>query len=84
MIEWKDPPDPGDAGRPGKYADIADELRRHPGQWARVTTGKSSTLAADIKRGRTQGFAPDGSFDAVARRAPGTPGAFDIYARFIG
>jgi hypothetical protein len=66
-----------------KWAAILDELRPHPGKWARVAVNtRNSSYASMINSGRLGGSKP-GEFEAVSRRS--TEGEeYDIYARYVG
>lgn len=64
-----------------KNQDIADALRKRPGEWAHIGTGNPSR-ATNIKTATLRAFAPAGSFEAVARNL--VDGKGDIYARYVG
>jgi hypothetical protein len=64
-------------GKPQKgeptLAEIAGQLRAHPGQPAIIMTfppvraQSARSMAMNIRRGRYQAFRPPGTFDAVSR-----------------
>ncbi len=81
-IIWEDPP--GAYSRGNKYRELLDQIRQQPGRWARLDGGgksKTSTVAANIKRGVTAGSAPAGSFEAVSRTVDGKS---SVYVRYVG
>lgn len=85
-IVWEEPPQ-DIRGRTSHtdHAAIAEELRLHPGQWAKILIGRPS-LAGEIKAGRYRAFEPKGSFEAVSRKVRDVDGrrVADIYVRYIG
>jgi hypothetical protein len=88
-IEWEDPPAGRRPGRPlgGAHHEIAAELRRNPGRWAKVITA-STALATKINAGKYSAYTPKGEFEAVARNPRTVDGKkspqSDIYVRFVG
>ena len=81
-LEWKEPPAEGRREASRRWGHVADELRLHPGEWARVATGqKNHSLAANIKRGILTVFRPAGHYEATGRR---TEQGIEIYARYVG
>jgi hypothetical protein len=84
-IEWAEPPPAkGKAYPKGVYVEIADALRKNPGQWAIVKQDCQGNLALFIRTGRTKGFTPAGSFEAVSRANGLGRGRATVYARFVG
>jgi hypothetical protein len=85
VLEWKDPPESRVLARPNsEYIAIADELRAHTGQWARIKANVSGTsLPSDIKKGRIRAFRPAGTFEAVVRRGA-IAKRWDVFVRYVG
>jgi hypothetical protein len=82
-IEWGELP-PDNRGRPdNKWAEIADELRDRPGEWALIAKGVDSTIANKIRTGRYRSM-PRGQFEAVSRNSNVANRRADIWARYIG
>lgn len=86
-VEWVDPPENA-AGTPRTHVwfKVAEELRRNPERWAKISTRTTRNAAGAfaflrVKRG-TGAFAPMGSFEAVTRA--NSSGSFDVYARYVG
>lgn len=53
-VEWAAAP--RRAGNPSrKYAEFFDELRKHPGQWAKWPGPQTGWVASNIRRGRYSG-----------------------------
>jgi hypothetical protein len=65
----------------GAWQPVADQLRKRPGEWARITTKetapKARNLARSIRSGAIVAFRPHEHFEAVAR-------GNDVWARYIG
>lgn len=81
VVEFGQLPEPtGRQASYGKWSVIADELRSHPGEWAKVDAAETVPSArnrqAAIRNGRLSGM-PRGQFEAVTR-------GLDIWARFVG
>ena len=79
MLEWKDPPPI--PTEPIDHVAVADELRRHPGEWAIVQRNPSrpaaQQLARRIRDAVSAAYAPRGSFEA-------RPVLGVVYARYVG
>lgn len=79
---WEEPPVLKRAGPAynEKYPDLANRLRRRPGEWARILTmgtkESAQTTANALRHGKKKGF-EDGRFEAVSRE-------LDVYARYLG
>ncbi len=86
LIRWEAPPQ-GD--RRGNYLtpaidwySFAAQLRDRPGEWGLLLMGGfSTTMASNIRYGRTRAFEPIGAFEAETVRIDGVP---HLYARFVG
>lgn len=87
MPEWEEPPPnailSGSGIKPGRYAQLADELRESPGQWAKVpptdpprSAASAQHLANSIRLGKTKGFAPN-VFDVALQGG-------EMWVRFVG
>jgi hypothetical protein len=92
VLEWADPP-PTNRGKGGgdlasHLRGAADELRAHPGRWAKVLASQSNPAqAVRLKTGRLVAFRPAGSFEATLRTVGKTPEGkplYDLYARYVG
>lgn len=81
--EWSDPPTQT-RGRAvsEKWQAVADELRSHPGQWAKIAENASPSIASSINKGGYRSFRPKGSFQAVSR-SDGENG-FNVWAVYVG
>ncbi len=68
-----------------KHAAIAEKLREHPGQWARITRHHSMDSARQaayrIRTGRLRPYEPAGAFEAEWRLVDGV---HYVYARYAG
>lgn len=68
-----------------KHEQIADKLRKHPGQWARIMTytslASANSVAHQIRRGKLKAYATNGTFEAVCRTVDGN---HRVWARYIG
>jgi hypothetical protein len=87
-IVWEEPPPPTDRQRRrGKFAELANELRKHPKRWGRIYLGRqstASTLAYGIRHGTRPGFR-EGRWEAVSRRlTEGPDGDWATHARYVG
>lgn len=92
--KWEDPPSqPGDprfkrSGRRSPWEPLANQLRKSPGAWLKVTlqggqTPQSYTdLVSRIRRGKPSCFAPAGSFEAFLEHA--TTEQVYVYLRYVG
>ncbi len=88
IIRWE-APQPTNRGtgtgrRATRFADAADQLRAHRGEWAVLlesTHPGKGALAGHIRMGALQAFAPAGDFEAVTRRINGHT---VVYARYLG
>lgn len=85
-IRWEDPP----PSRGGKLAatvhiDVAEKLRKRPGQWGVIavysTNRAASSAAQMIRSGRWAAYSPAGTYEAVARVVEQES---RVYARYIG
>lgn len=91
-LVWEEPPAPIGGGkyRWHKYADVAEQLKAKPGEWARVgefdRDSRAGTLSQTIRLGR-DAFGPRGSFEATVRTIKsGRVGEsiVHVFARYIG
>ena len=84
-MKWQTPPEPRRGRRPDTRTNdekFADELRKHPGDWAVWREGVNSSLAFQVKSGKVSAFRPAGAFEAVSRALENNRGT--IYVRFVG
>ena len=88
-MDFQPQPPKNEAGNPGinKWQEIADELRRHPGEWAVVKhsatdRGPVNSSHRGIRSGMLVAFRPAGDFDAKTRTNP--DGGFDLWASYNG
>lgn len=74
----------GKSGK-GKHADIAEQLRAAPGEWAHIDTRPSGSAAAcmayQINTAYYKAYAPKGAYEAAARTVGGK---HQVWARYIG
>jgi hypothetical protein len=87
-IKWQTPPEPN-RGRPvdtcTENQKFADELRKHPGDWAIWRENANSSLAYQLKTCQVAAFRPAGAFEAVCRSTkPGNASRGTVYVRYIG
>lgn len=86
-LTWEEPPGTGAwaAGIRGKHAQVAAQLKEHPGQWAKIpVTGGPVTarnMAYQIRKGEMAAYKPPGAFEAVSRTVDGQT---CLYARYVG
>lgn len=86
---WEEPPETAGGGGGGaadsKWQPIADALKQHPRQWARIATYEDEKQAysgaGNIRRGKIRAFSPKGDFEARARKMED---GYIVYARYIG
>ena len=71
-------------GRPpsADYSELAEELRRHPGQWALVGENLSVSIGSHISSGRIKAFQPAGSFEGAVRGSKNGR-AQKVFARYV-
>ena len=81
-FSWEEPPPAAFAESPSsKWTGVADQLRAHPNQWAKLDIGEMKnpkTFAYNVKNGATKAWRPQGAFEAVC-----TPDR-QVYARYVG
>jgi predicted alpha/beta superfamily hydrolase len=85
ILNWEAPP-PSSGGRKADrhWAEIAEELRGRPGEWALVSDDISHQAAHNIRAGRLASFRPAGSFEATMRDIHQPTGRGRMYVRFVG
>ena len=95
-IEWIEPPPSARGGRytPSRWPGIVDELRAHPGAWARVVVDGWLSTGTQLRRGQVVSLCPPEiavedraewvrtHLEVATRRAQGN--RCDIYMRWIG
>lgn len=81
-VSWEAPPSVrGGRSTSKAHAQIAEQLKSKPGEWAKVSSGaKNDGLASSIRRSTGANFR-DGKYEA--RSVKQENGSFDIFARFI-
>lgn len=81
-LVWETPPPSAMKRRYySKWQDIADALRRKPGEWARLPMDGQKNpraVAAVIKGGATKSWRPKGAFEATFS------GDGVVHARYVG
>lgn len=82
LVKFAEPPHTrGGRAESPRNRKIAEELRKHPGEWALVAEGeKNDGLAVRIRSGKAKSFA-EGVWEATSRR--NEENTIDIYARFV-
>lgn len=82
-ITWESPAPR--RGRPPrtKYYEIAEELKKNPGEWALVGEDMSISTGNHISSGRIKAFQPAGEFEGTIRGIKGSR-AEKVYARYVG
>lgn len=83
LVKFAEPPiTRGGRAESPRNREIAEALRKHPGEWALVAEGeKNDGLAVRIRTGKAKSFA-EGTWEATSRR--NEENTIDIYARFVG
>lgn len=75
---------PSSRGNERLYAYVAAELRKRPGEWAKMPNSKNRANNANlIARGKIRAFTPAGHFEAVARQEIDTKDKW-IFVRYVG
>ncbi|MFI6496827.1 hypothetical protein [Nonomuraea typhae] len=91
-LVWEDPPEPKGGGYrgPGRYVELAAQLKTRPGKWARAgvfnRTSHTGAMTSAVREGRS-GFEPKGAFEATTRTIkPGMEGhmVLHVYVRYVG
>jgi hypothetical protein len=78
-IEWENPP--VDPRHTSPWKVFLEELRKHPGKWARFhSTEKSPQKVTDINKGRIYGVR-SGEFEATCRRQD--DGSYSFWVRCV-
>ena len=79
---WEDPPAVSN-GRPlfrrAHIIEFGEQLKKHPGRWARVAEGKSSGIPSQWRK-----ILGDDRFEVVGRRTEADPKKYNVYARWTG
>lgn len=80
-LKWGPPP-PSKGPRGSGNLWIAEALKAHPREWARVQTNMSMASGTAMKASLAR-FG--GRFEVTTRRTPGSePRRLDVYARYLG
>lgn len=84
-IEWVDPGDEKGRRRVD-WQRVADQLRKHPGRWARMPGDFSHSIPGFIKTARMKAFHPPGTFEATMRGGSrdGKATRGRLYVRYVG
>lgn len=90
-MKWEDPPESAGVKKTNVYAEEAEELRSHPGEWGIVDTFPRSrdaharSVSNNITRGKYVTFRPAGAFEAVSRKGTGDDGTqvIKVYGRYL-
>lgn len=82
-LTWEEPPSVRGGRATSKvHAQIAEQLKSKPEQWAKVGAGvKNDGLATSIRRSLGANFR-DGKYEARSVKLEG--GGYDIFARYMG
>lgn len=84
-IKFEDPPPPRRRGKKSPFAEIAQELKASPGQWAVIAkydkVDRPRAMVVAINSGRYSIWEPAGHFEAVSRLVEGE---YCLYARYLG
>lgn len=83
MVKFEEPPvSRGGRAESERNREIAEALRKNPGQWALVAENeRNDGLAVRIRTGKAKSFA-EGEWEATSRR--NEDDGIDIYAKFVG
>lgn len=88
VLRWEEPPATRRKGgypqglSKSRWADVADDLRARPGEWALIAetaVATNSGLATQIRMGQMVCFSPAGDFDAETRRKDGVRKVWAVY-----
>jgi hypothetical protein len=84
-VQWCDPP-PQKWGRGVLWRPLLDEVTQRPGEWALLKTYPSEAQAAEAKRHLKRGRVakPGGRWEFRKDRIEGQPGAYGLWARWLG
>jgi hypothetical protein len=86
-VAFEDPPRTSSVGSgpPLAWSEVASELTRRPGEWARVAILNDAMAAGQyavrVRNGSIEALAKIGKFDAVSRTVKGRR---CLYVRFLG
>lgn len=88
-IEFVNPPQPThDPNRARYWAEVAEQLMKNPGQWARVLQNTHNpNVATRIRQGKIKSFTPAAHFEVTTRSAGKDEkgrNIHDLYIRYIG
>lgn len=85
-IVWEEPEGRSRGVRASRYhwAEIAEQLKSKPGEWAMVGENLPLGSGTYINMGRIRAFQPSGSFEATTRGRTEDGKAKKVYARYIG
>lgn len=85
VVVWEDPPMDRAGPRARVFSqEVEDELRKHPGKWARVKTFEKPSSATSAAARYRKGESPHlkkGDWELVARRVDGGSA---LWARYVG
>lgn len=72
-------------GRPpsANYNALAEDLKKHPGEWALVGENLSISIGSHISSGRIKAFQPAGAYEG-AIRGSSNGRAEKVFARYVG
>lgn len=82
-LRFIDPPASYLGRNAGKHAQIAEELRSRPNEWAIIEENGHASLSTYVNSAKGKAYAPAGTFQATTRRnADGK--RYTIYAKYVG
>jgi len=67
-LEFVDEPPPSNRGNDRLYHWFANQLREHPGKWAKLPLPNKAGISTLIERGKMSAFRPAGAFECVFRK----------------
>jgi hypothetical protein len=88
-MEWADPPPEARRGRDlTPWAEIAEQLRANPGQWAQVPGDHAGGVGSQLRKGHVKPIRPPEHYEVVGRAAEGKGPAGGprcrLWIRYVG
>ena len=84
-MEWKTPPKAVRYKRSNRdWAEIADNLKKNPNEWALIAKDVNPSTVTHIRYGRLKAFGPEGVFEASGHGRNDDGYTKELYARYVG
>lgn len=82
QLTWEDPPPP--RGRKYDWDKIAEELRKKPGEWAKVFDNDRTSLATAVRINGIKALRSDKGFEVrTSNNVRGNPRTCTMYLRYV-